>query len=82
MVKVDPIFEGRRSGLIFEVHDELVFEIYPEDAHLAKDVKIAMEDFDQLGRIPIITDAAVGPNFLDLKDVEIDEAVEYLKGAA
>lgn len=82
MVKVDPILEGHRSGLVFEVHDELVFEIYPEDAYLAKDIKVAMEDFDVLGRIPIITDTAVGPNFLDLKDVEIDEAVKYLKGVA
>lgn len=82
LVKTDPILEGRRSGLVFEVHDELVFEIFPEDAHLVRDIKIAMEDFDQLGRIPIVTDIAVGPNFLDLKDVEIDDAVKLLKGAA
>ncbi len=82
MVKTDPILEGRRSGLVFEVHDELVFEIFPEDAAYVGDIKRAMEDFNQLGRIPIITDCAVGPNFLDLKDVEVDEAVKYLKGAA
>ncbi len=82
LVKTDPIFEGRRSGLVFEVHDELVFEIFPEDASLVRDIKVAMEDFDVLGRIPILTDVAVGPNFLDLKDVSIDEAAEYLKGAA
>lgn len=84
MVKVDPILDGTRSGMVFEVHDELVFEIFPEDGHLVVPIKAAMEDFDQLGRIPIITDTAVGPNFLDLKDVEIDEAAEYLsqKGAA
>lgn len=82
MVKTAPILEGRRSGLILEIHDELVFEIFPEDAHLTKDIHIAMEDFNQLGRIPILTDTAVGPNLLDLKDVTVDEAVEYLKKVA
>jgi len=78
MVKTDPILEGRRSGLVIDIHDELGFEIFPEDAHLARDIKVAMEDFPQLGRIPVLTDTAVGPNLLDLKDVKIDEAVAYL----
>jgi len=81
MVKTDPILEDRRSGLVIDIHDELGFEIFPEDAHLARDIKIAMEDFPQLGRIPVLTDTAVGPNLLDLKDVSVDEAVEYLKVA-
>lgn len=80
MVKTD-IFEGRRSGLVIDIHDELGFEVFPEDAHLARDIKREMEDFNQLGRVPILTDTAVGPNLLDLKDVSIDEAVAYLKGA-
>jgi len=79
MVKVDPILEGRRSGMVFEVHDELVFEIFPEDADLTLDIHHAMEDFHQLGRIPIIADTAIGPNFLDLKDVTAEEGVKMLK---
>jgi len=78
MVKTDPIFEGTRSGLVIDIHDELGFEVFPEDGHRAGDVKTAMEDFPQLGRIPVLTDTAVGPNLLDLKDVNVDEAVEYL----
>lgn len=78
MVKTDPVLEGCRSGLVIDIHDELGFEIFPEDAHLARPIKGAMEDFDQLGRIPVLTDTAVGPNLLDLKDVTVDEAVEYL----
>lgn len=78
MVKTDPVFEGRRSGLVIDIHDELVFEIYPEDAEVARDIKREMEDFDQLGRIPVLTDTAVGPNLLDLKDGSVDEVVAYL----
>ncbi|KKN52384.1 hypothetical protein LCGC14_0613010 [marine sediment metagenome] len=78
MVKTDPILEGRRSGLALEIHDELVFDMFPEDAHLAKDIHEAMEDFPQLGRIPVLSDIAVGPNLLELRDVELDDAIGYL----
>lgn len=80
MVKTKPILRGRRSGLVLEIHDDLIFEMFPEDAYLAIDLKAAMEDFHQLGRIPVLVDASVGPNLLDLKEVSIEEAVEYLKG--
>ena len=84
MVKTDPILEGTRSGLVIDIHDELGFEIFPEDAERVRDIHAAMEDFPQLGRIPILSDIAVGPNLLEQKDVTVDEAVEYLsqKGAA
>lgn len=78
MVKTAPIVKGSLSGLVLDIHDELVFEIFPEDAHLARPIKIAMEDFNQLGRIPVLADTAVGPNLLDLKDVTVEEAVNYL----
>lgn len=79
MEKTKPLLEGRRSGLVLDIHDELVFEIFPEDAELVMPIKAAMEDFDQLGRIPVITDTAVGPNLLDLKDVSVEKAVAYLR---
>lgn len=78
MVKTDKILEGHRSGLALEIHDELVFEIFPEDAYLARDIHTAMEDFHQLGRIPVLTDIAVGPNLLKQKDTTVEEAIEYL----
>jgi len=79
MVKTDCILEGRPSGLALEIHDELIFEIFPEDAELVKPIHSAMEDFDQLGRIPILTDVACGPNLLDMRDVTDEEAIEYLR---
>jgi DNA polymerase-1 len=79
MVKVAPILEGCRSGLEIDIHDELIFEMFPEDAHLARDLHVAMEDFPMFGRIPINVDTAVGPNLLDLKDVDTETAITYLK---
>jgi DNA polymerase-1 len=79
MNKVAPILEGCKSGLEIDIHDELIFEMFPEDAHLAYDLHTAMEDFPQFGRIPIKVDTAVGPNLLDLKEVDTATAVDYLR---
>ena len=79
MVKTAKVVVDCRSGLALEIHDELIFEIFPEDAHRTREIHRAMEDFDQLGRIPILTDVAVGPNLLDMRDVTDEEAIEYLK---
>lgn len=79
MKKTDDVLvkAGARSGLCLEIHDELVFEIYPDEADLIIDIHKAMQDFDQFG-IPILTDVAVGPNLLKLDEVTIEEARDLL----
>lgn len=79
LVRINKLLQSRRSGIVLDIHDELGYEIYPEDAELVPEIKREMEDFDVLGRIPILVDTAVGPNLLDLKDVSIEEAVAYLR---
>lgn len=84
MVKTDEVLERNhcRGGQIIEIHDELVFEIPSDEAEIVQPLHAAMEDFDQLGSIPILYDCAVGPNLLDTTDVSVEDAIKYLKGAA
>ena len=58
-----------------DIHDELVFEFYPEDVHLNRSLTAVMEDFPLFGGIPILVDTSLGPNLLDLKGIT-DEEVE------
>jgi len=68
--RVHEILKGRRSGIIMDIHDEIVLEVYPEDEHLLPKIKEAMEDFPQFS-VPITVDAAKGPNLLDMEGVEL-----------
>lgn len=68
MVRTGRLLKGTRSsvGGGLDIHDELVFNMYPEDAWLALKFKKVMEDFPQFGGIPITTDCKAGFNLLDM----------------
>jgi DNA polymerase-1 len=70
--------EGARSGIVMDIHDQLVFDMYPEDAKLVYEIKRQMEDFDGFSGIPIITDTACGPDLLQQSDLSIDEVYENI----
>ncbi|RCK81685.1 MAG: DNA polymerase I [Candidatus Ozemobacter sibiricus] len=60
--------EGKRTRLILQIHDELVFTA-PRDevAAVAPHLKALMETVIPL-RIPLVCDMAVGPNLADLEE--------------
>ncbi|HEX2219058.1 MAG TPA: DNA polymerase I [Gemmatimonadales bacterium] len=59
--------EGLRSRMVLQVHDELVFEVPPEELERMKElVRSRMEDVVEL-RVPLVVDLGVGPNWLDAK---------------
>lgn len=65
MVKVNESMQGFKSILIAQVHDELVFDVYPgEEETLQKVVKEAMESVVEL-KVPLIAESGIGKNWLE-----------------
>ena len=65
MVKVSEKMEGLNSILIAQVHDELLFDVYPGEEELLKTiVKNAMETVVSL-KVPLLVDGGIGKNWLE-----------------
>jgi DNA polymerase I len=59
--------EGLRGRMLLQVHDELVFDVPPEELSQMKElVRTHMERVVEL-RVPLVVDLGVGPNWLDAK---------------
>jgi DNA polymerase-1 len=59
--------QGLRGRMLLQVHDELVFEVPPEEVEqLSRLVRTHMENVVEL-RVPLVVDIGVGPNWLDAK---------------
>ena len=53
--------------MLLQVHDELVFEVPPEELERMMDlVRSRMEKVVEL-RVPLVVDLGVGPNWLEAK---------------
>ena len=74
LVRVDDIWEGYRSRICLDIHDEIISIVWPEDAKVLGDIKIAMEDFSQFD-VPIITNVSIGRNLLEMEEVTLEEAI-------
>jgi DNA polymerase-1 len=58
---------GLRSRMLLQVHDELIFEVPPEDLEMMRTlVRQHMEQVVEL-RVPLVVDIGIGPNWLDAK---------------
>jgi DNA polymerase-1 len=65
MVKVVDAMKGMNSVLIAQVHDELLFDVYPgEEEQLQKVVKEAMESVVEL-KVPLLVESGIGKNWLE-----------------
>ena len=59
--------EGLQSRMLLQVHDELVFEVPPEEVERMRElVQTHMEQVVALD-VPLVVDIGVGPNWLDAK---------------
>ena len=55
------------SKMLLQVHDELVFEVFPDELDQVKElVKYEMEHAAQLS-VPLVVDLGVGNNWLETK---------------
>lgn len=67
MVKVNDLLESYRSRLLLQVHDELVFEIHPEEwENLRPKIQETMENAVSLS-IPLEVEINVGKNWMEAK---------------
>jgi DNA polymerase-1 len=59
--------EGFRASMLLQVHDELVFEVPPDELTPVRTAVVeAMEGAAELS-VPLVVDVGVGPNWLDAK---------------
>ena len=59
--------QGLRGRMLLQVHDELVFEVPPEELErMSELVRSHMEGVVEL-KVPLVVDLGVGPNWLDAK---------------
>ena len=69
MIRIDDALRTRslRSKMLLQVHDELVFEVVPDELEQVSEVvKFEMEHAAQLS-VPLVVDLGVGKNWLETK---------------
>ena len=69
MIRIDDALgtKGLQSKMLLQVHDELVFEVLPDEMEQVQElVKYEMEHAAQLS-VPLVVDLGVGPNWLETK---------------
>ncbi len=69
MIKLDQVIRDRklRSQMTLQVHDELLFDVVPEEAEeMQQLVKHEMENVAEFS-IPIVADVGIGDNWRDIK---------------
>lgn len=67
MVKLHDILHNYQARLLLQVHDELVFEVPPEEwEELQIQIKSVMENAVQL-RVPLVVDVRAGENWMETK---------------
>jgi DNA polymerase-1 len=69
MIRIDDALKTRKlqSKMLLQVHDELVFEVFPEEMETVKVlVKHEMEHAAELS-VPLVVDLGVGKNWLETK---------------
>ena len=67
MVKLHQILQGYQARLLLQVHDELVFEVPPDEwEELQPKIKSTMENAVDLS-VPFVVDMRVGHNWMDAK---------------
>ncbi|MBE8986834.1 DNA polymerase I [Nostoc sp. LEGE 12450] len=67
MVRLHEVLKNYQARLLLQVHDELVFEIPPDEwEELQPQIKSVMENAVQLS-VPLLVEARVGENWMDTK---------------
>ena len=67
MVKLHEVLKPYRANLLLQVHDELVFEVHPEEwAEIQPQIKSAMESAVELS-VPLLVEIHAGQNWMEAK---------------
>ncbi|MBF1999698.1 MAG: DNA polymerase I [Synechococcales cyanobacterium M58_A2018_015] len=67
MVRLHEVLQGRQAHLLLQVHDELVFEVHPEEwVELQPQIKSVMESAVELS-VPLRVEVRAGQNWMEAK---------------
>jgi DNA polymerase-1 len=67
MIRLHTLLQNYQARLLLQVHDELVFEVPPEEwPELAPQIKSTMESAVTL-KVPLLVEAHAGPNWMEAK---------------
>ena len=80
LVRVHNIYQeaNAKSGIIMDIHDDLVQEVFPQDVDLLKPIHDAMEDFPMFD-VPIRVDSSIGLDLLNQKKCSVEQAQALLR---
>jgi DNA polymerase-1 len=68
MLEVAKVIEGKKTRMLLQVHDELVFELADGEHVLIEPIRVAMESALPLD-VPVEVDAKVGANWAEMVEV-------------
>ncbi|MCK5676556.1 MAG: DNA polymerase I, partial [Verrucomicrobia bacterium] len=63
MIRIEKMLRGKRSKLLLQVHDELVFDLHNDEQELIAEIQTLMQDALPLS-VPLIVDCGQGENWL------------------
>jgi DNA polymerase-1 len=69
MIAIPPLLEGRKTRMLLQVHDELVFELADGEEDLIEPIRNAMEQGIPEIKIPIEVDVKIGANWDEMTEV-------------
>ncbi|MGE4489211.1 MAG: DNA polymerase I, partial [Kiritimatiellales bacterium] len=64
MVRIEKLLSGKKTKLLLQVHDELVFDLHKDEQHLIEEIRKLMSDALPLS-VPVVVDCGVGQNWLE-----------------
>lgn len=70
MLYVADILKGKKTKLLVTVHDELIFDLHPDEKYLVKKLKKAMEELNEFS-VPLTCSVSIGKNWHDKKELHI-----------
>ena len=66
MVRLHEVLHNYQARLLLQVHDELVFEVPPDEWELQSQIRSIMESAVQLS-VPLMVDVRAGQNWMEMK---------------
>ena len=63
MIRIEKMLQGKKTKMLLQVHDELVFDLHNDEQHLIPKIQELMQDALPLS-VPLIVDCGVGENWL------------------
>ncbi len=63
MIRIEKMLRGKKTKLLLQVHDELVFDLHKDEQDLIPEIQKLMQDALPLS-VPLIVDCGVGDNWL------------------